>query len=208
MDKETLDHIFEPFFTTKGIGKGTGLGLASVYGIIKGHGGYVHCESSSGQGTTFSIFLPAIVHEDAAAGPSPLETLPEGGAETILVVDDVPDIKHLASEMLQRFGYTVLTAASGEEALRLHAGRKEPIDLTILDLGMPGIGGCRCLRKLLAFNPTAKILIASGYLGDDTVKKALESGAAGFIGKPYQLTELLERVRSILGAPAHPSGGA
>jgi PAS domain S-box-containing protein len=204
MDKETLDHIFEPFFTTKGIGKGTGLGLASVYGIIKGHGGYIHCESSSGQGTTFKIYLPAIGHEDAAAFPHSLETPPEGGAETILVVDDVPDIRWLASQTLQRFGYKVLTAASGEEALQLHTGRKEPIDLTILDLGMPGIGGNRCLKELLAINPLAKILIASGYLGDDTVKKNLDSGAAGFIGKPYQLTELLHRVRSILGERGHP----
>ena len=164
MDKETLDHIFEPFFTTKGIGKGTGLGLASVYGIIKGHGGYIHCESSSGQGTTFKIYLPAIGHEDATDWPHPLETPPEGGAETILVVDDVPDIRQLASQTLQRFGYKVLTAASGEEALRASCRPQEPIDLTILDLGMPGIGGNRCLQELLAFNPFAKILIASGYL--------------------------------------------
>ncbi len=202
MEKETLDHIFEPFFTTKGIGKGTGLGLASVYGIVKGHGGYIHCESSFGQGTTFKIFLPAFDHEDAEGVPGPLETPAKSGAETILVVDDVPDIRQLATQMLQRFGYTVLSAASGEEALQLYAGRKEPIDLTILDLGMPGIGGNRCLRELLAINPFAKILIASGYCADDTVKNALDSGAAGFIGKPYQIKELLIRVRSILGDPA------
>ncbi len=201
MDKETLSHIFEPFFTTKGIGKGTGLGLASVYGIVKGHGGYIHCESSSGQGTTFTIYLPAIGHEDADAFPHSLETPPEGGTETILVVDDVPDIRRLTSQTLQRFGYTVLTADSGEEALQIHAERKVPIDLTILDLGMPGIGGNRCLRELLAGNPSAKILIASGYCADDTVKKALEAGAAGFIGKPYQITELLTRVRGLLEEP-------
>jgi CheY-like chemotaxis protein len=148
--------------------------------------------------------LPAIGHEGAEADSQPSETSPEGGTEIILVVDDVPDIRQLASQMLQRFGYTVMTAASGEEALQLHAGRKEPIDLTILDLGMPGIGGNRCLKELLVFNPFAKILIASGYCGDDIVNKALESGAAGFIGKPYQLTELLSRVRSILGEPDHP----
>ena len=105
--------------------------------------------------------------------------------------------------MLQRSGYTVITASSGEEALELHAGRKESIDLTILDLGMPGIGGNRCLRELLVFNPLAKVLIASGYCADETVKKAMESGAGGFIGKPYQLTELLNRVRGILGKPDH-----
>jgi len=199
MDKETLDHIFEPFFTTKGIGKGTGLGLSSVYGIIKGHCGYIHCDSTSGRGTTFKIFLPAICHEDADVVPHLLEASPEGGLETILVVDDVPDIRRLAAQMLQHFGYTVLTADSGEEALEIHSSRKEPIDLTILDLGMPGIGGNRCLRELLAINPSAKILIASGYSADDTVKKTLETGAAGFISKPYQHTELLKRVRNILG---------
>jgi PAS domain S-box-containing protein len=202
MSKETLDHIYEPFFTTKGIGKGTGLGLASVYGIVKSHGGYINCESVSGKGTTFTIYLPAIETEDPDVVLSPSETPPNGGAETILVVDDVPDIRHLAMQMLQHFGYTVMTAASGEEAIELHLDRKSAIDLTILDLGMPGIGGSRCLQELLAINPFAKILIASGYCSDDTVKNALKSGAAGFIGKPYQLPDLLSRVRIILGRPA------
>jgi PAS domain S-box-containing protein len=201
MDKKTLDHIFEPFFSTKGVGKGTGLGLASVYGIVKCHGGYIYCESGVGKGTTFKIYLPAIDHQDSQPAPCLSETPPKGGVETILVVDDVPDIRMLATEMLERFGYTVKTAASGEEALQLHYDRKESIDLTILDLGMPGIGGSRCLRELLAFNPFAKVLIASGYSGDDTVKNAMESGATGFIGKPYQLKELLSRVQSILGGP-------
>lgn len=201
IDYKTLKHIYEPFFTTKGIGKGTGLGLASVYGIVKGHGGYIFCESSPGQGTVFKIFLPAICREEDAAASCPLETPLKGGTETILVVDDERDIRIMAAQILQRFGYTVLTAASGEEALQLHADRKEPIHLTILDLGMPGIGGNRCLRELLARNPFAKALIASGYCDDDTVKTAMASGAAGFIGKPYQLNELLNRVRIILGKP-------
>ena len=201
MDKKTLDHIFEPFFSTKGVGKGTGLGLASVYGIVKGHGGYVYCESGVGKGTTFKIYLPATDHQEPQPVSCPPEVPPKAGVETILVVDDVPDIRRLATEMLERFGYTVKTAASGEEALQLHYDRKESIDLTILDLGMPGIGGNRCLQELLAFNPFAKVLIASGYCGDDTVKNAMESGATGFIGKPYQLKELLSRVQSILGGP-------
>jgi PAS domain S-box-containing protein len=202
MDRKTLDHIYEPFFTTKGIGKGTGLGLASVYGIVKCHGGYIFCESSSGQGTVFKIFFPAIGREEDAEVSFPQETTLLGGVETILVVDDVLDIRMLAAQILQRFGYTVMTAASGEEALQLHSSGEKPIHLTILDLGMPGIGGNRCLRELLAINPFAKVLIASGYCDDDTVKKTLASGAAGFIGKPYQLDDLLNRVRSILGGAA------
>lgn len=201
MDRKTLNHIFEPFFSTKGVGKGTGLGLASVYGIVKGHGGFIYCESGIGKGTTFKIYLPATDHQEAQAVSCPQEVSHKVGVATILVVDDVPDIRMLATEMLERFGYTVKTAASGEEALQIHYDRKETIDLTILDLGMPGIGGSRCLRELLVFNPFAKVLIASGYCDDDTVRNAMESGATGFIGKPYQLKELLSRVQSILGGP-------
>ena len=200
MDKETLKHIFDPFFTTKGVGKGTGLGLASVYGIIKGHDGKIYCESTSGQGTTFSIYLPVSGDsENADTSRCSLKTQIECGAETILVVDDMPDIRLSASQMLEHAGYTVLTASSGEEALEIHAGRNTPIDLTILDLGMPGIGGNRCLRELLTSNPLAKILVASGYIEDDTPKKVMKSGASGFIGKPYQFTDLLTHVRIILG---------
>lgn len=197
IDKETVKHIFEPFFTTKGIGKGTGLGLSSVYGIVKSHGGNIECDSEPGKGTTFNIYLPAIESEDIA--PSvPFEKLPEGGTETVLITDDVTDIRFLASQMLMRFGYSVITASSGEEALQIHIHKKESIDLTILDLGMPGMGGYKCMKEILALNPSARILIASGYSADGMVIKAIESGAAGFIGKPYQLKELLMQVRSIL----------
>lgn len=199
MDKETLDHIFEPFFTTKGIGKGTGLGLASVYGIVKGHRGYIHCRSVVGRGTTFEIYLPAVLQESTDSHqPIACEAPLKGGAGTILIVDDVPDIRNLTSEFMKGYGYAVLTAASGEEALQIHAGCNKPIDLTILDLGMPGIGGSRCLQELLAMNPASKVLIASGYRSDDMVQTVLESGASGFIGKPYNFNELLSRVQDIL----------
>ncbi len=197
IDKETVKHIFEPFFTTKGIGKGTGLGLSSVYGIVKSHGGTIECDSEPGKGTTFSIYLPAIENDDIVPA-MPIEKLPEGGTETVLITDDVPDIRFLASQMLMRFGYSVITASSGEEALQIHNQKKGSIDLTILDLGMPGMGGYKCMKEILALNPSAKILIASGYSADGMVIKAIESGEAGFIGKPYQLKELLMRVRSIL----------
>lgn len=198
IDKETQKHIFEPFFTTKGIGKGTGLGLASVYGIVRGHRGAIQCDSAPGHGTAFRIYLPAIEQADAEVNEPNLEIQPDRGAEAILIVDDEADIRDLTSQMLQRFGYRVLTAKNGEEALYIHACRKHDISLTILDLGMPGMGGYRCLQELLAVKPSTRILIASGYYDDVSVKQALESGATGFIGKPYQLKEMLTRIRNIL----------
>jgi PAS domain S-box-containing protein len=200
IDPEAMNHIFEPFFTTKGIGKGTGLGLASVYGIVKGHGGYIQCHSEPGRGTTFRIFLPAVPAVNVGHAPIEPHITPKGGVETILVVDDEASIREMISHMLTRYGYKVMTAASGEEAIRCHTETMESIDLTILDLSMPGMGGYRCLQSLLEANPLVRVLLASGYSTDMSVAKALESGAAGFIGKPYRLTELVNRVRDILDA--------
>ena len=198
MDPETVKHIFEPFFTTKSIGRGTGLGLASVYGIVKSYGGHIQCHSEPDRGTTFRIYFPAVAAQNADTVPDATDIVTREGTETILVVDDEPDIRNLISQMLRRFGYTVIHASNGEEALRCHAERKESIALTILDLGMPGMGGFRCLQELLHVDAQARILIASGYSADVMVKKALKSGAVGFIGKPYQLTELMNRIRDIL----------
>ncbi|MGD9971537.1 MAG: GAF domain-containing protein [Desulfatirhabdiaceae bacterium] len=198
MDPETVHHIFEPFFTTKVVGKGTGLGLSSVYGIVVSHGGLIQCDSRSGRGTTFRIFFPAIETETAdilSAAPDKALT---GGTETILIVDDEADIRDLVSQMLGRYGYSVMAAASGEAALQRHAECDARIDLTILDLSMPGMGGFRCLQELLKMNSHAAILIASGYSVDAQITRSLESGAAGFIQKPYQMSELLNRVRDIL----------
>ena len=169
MDQAVVENIFEPFFTTKEIGKGTGLGLASVYGAVKSHGGYVTCDSEIGRGTTFRIFLPAIsrevVTETAEKAPKPLR----GGSETVLVVDDEKLIRDMASEALRRSGYGVLIAASGEEALEIYAGGRQ-IDLVIMDLGMPGMGGFKCLREITRIEPRAKVLIASGYSSNDQIR--------------------------------------
>ncbi len=198
MDKDIVEHIFEPFFTTKEFGKGTGLGLASVYGIVKSYGGYISCYSEVGQGTTFKIYLPAaqqlMITEDKDAAPA----LPRGGTETILLVDDEESIREFASAVLERFGYRVLTGASGEEALAVIGRAGGAIALIILDLGMPGMGGHKCLQEIRKDNPSAKVLIASGYSMNGQVKKSLETGAAGYIGKPYQITTLLRKVREIL----------
>ncbi len=199
MSPEIREKIFDPFFTTKETGKGTGLGLASVYGIVHGHGGRVFCESEPGRGTEFQVFLPAL------AGPATenVQEKPQSGdlsgCETVLVVDDESEIRAVTTELLERFGYQVIQAASGEEALAEHASRGAEIDLVILDLNMPGMGGRACMRQLLERDPEIKILIASGYATDTRdLESGGRAGAAGFIGKPYHSNELLTLVRSIL----------
>jgi PAS domain S-box-containing protein len=198
MDKQTIEHIFEPFFTTKEFGKGTGLGLASVYGIVKNHSGYIDCYSDVGYGTTFNIYLPALEQTETDAVSSKVARPPEGGTETILLVDDEEIIRDLASQVLGKFGYTVLAVSNGEKALELYSSRPDNIDMVIMDIGMPGMGGHRCFKELIQIDPKVKVLIASGYAIDGQVEKTLEDGAAGYVAKPYQVTDLLNRVRMIL----------
>jgi PAS domain S-box-containing protein len=198
MDPETMEHIFDPFFTTKALGKGTGLGLASVYGIVKSHGGHINCYSEKGLGTTFKIYLPtadptiAEPDDDLAAKPV------RGGTETILLVDDEEMVRNFGRKLLERFGYTVLTAASGEEALEIYTVRPRDLGLVIMDIGMPGMGGYKCFHEIMRHDPTARVLIATGYAAGGQVEQALAAGAAGYVGKPYQVAELLGKVREIL----------
>ena len=199
MDENTLKQVFNPFFTTKDIGKGTGLGMAVVYGIVKNHGGYITCNSSPGRGTVFTIYWPAAqTGETAPPRDEPLEDDVQCGDETIMVVDDEESIVEVAREVLTGCGYKVIYAASGEEALEIYEAQGRAIDLVLLDLGMPGIGGHKALVELLKSDPAAKILIVSGYSSTNQIKSTLEAGAAGFVGKPYKLNELLQKVREIL----------
>ena len=201
MDKGTLEHIFDPFYTTKEVGKGTGLGLAIVYGIIKSHEGYITCYSRPEEGTTFRIYLPTIEPEtvpvDVLIAPEP-EGLARGGNETILLVDDEEFIRELGVDVLGRVGYTVLTASNGENALELYRQERARIDLVILDLIMPGMGGNKCLEELLKIDPHTRVLIASGYSPDAPTKGALDTDAKGFVSKPYDTRQLLQLVREIL----------
>ena len=203
MEKEVLDHIFEPFFTTKQRDKGTGLGLATLYGIVKSHGGYIYCSSTPGQGTTFDIYFPALATEvqKDVAEPDDVTNLPRG-QETILLVDDEEIILDLGQELLESHGYSTLLATSGEEALQVYKAHHNHIDLVILDVSMPGIGGYKCLEGLIKINPQVKTLISSGYSADGKVKGALQTGASGFIGKPYMISEMLHKVREILDIPS------
>ena len=199
MDKETLAHIFEPFFTTKETGKGTGLGLAMVYGIVKNHGGHITCYSDPGHGTVFTLFFPILTREDKEPeeeGLKEIETL--GGSETILIVDDEEPLRTLGQNMLERYGYQTLTAESGEKAIEIYQKGKERIDAVILDLGMPGMGGQRCLQGLLKIDPEVKVIIASGYTNHDKINDIMESGAAAFISKPYHHLNMLNKLRKLL----------
>jgi PAS domain S-box-containing protein len=199
IEAETQQHIFEPFYTTKGIGKGTGLGLAMVYGIVKQHGGHITCSSKVGKGTTFKVYLPSLSTEIEEVAES-LAEMPPLGTETALVVDDEEFVRELGRRVLAKSGYTVLVASGCEDALGIYRSKQDEISIIILDLMMPGMGGKDCLKEILKINPEAKVLIASGYSGDETTKHCLESGAKGFVAKPYRAGVLLEQVRKTLDA--------
>jgi PAS domain S-box-containing protein len=202
MDKDTVQHIFDPFYTTKEVGKGTGLGLSTVYGIVKNHGGYTSCYSEPGHGTTFKIFLPSMDQQDLEeALPSTLEEKLPGGTETILLVDDEAALLDIGRIFLSDEGYQIITAGSGEEALKIFQGNEGHPDLVILDVGMPGMGGQQCLAKILQIDPSAKVIITSGYSRNNQLKRILEAGASGFVAKPFQRADLLLTVRQVLGLP-------
>jgi len=195
MDKETLEHLFEPFYTTKGVGKGTGLGLAMVYGIVKSHEGYILCDSEPGKGTTLKIYLP-VIEPEMGSEESKEEMGFRGGTETILLVDDEESIRNLGRQILTKLGYRVLTTSDGESALEVY--QKEKVHLVILDLIMPGMGGVKCLEEFLKINPKVKVVIASGYSVAEPTKEALEKGAKSFIQKPFAMRQMFKVVREAL----------
>lgn len=199
MDAETLEHIFDPFFTTKEVGQGTGLGLAMVYGIVKNHDGYIHCYSEPNRGTTFRAYLPiADIIEEASQKPA--DELIRGGSETVLIVDDEAPIRDYGEKVLTRHGYRTLTAQDGKKALEIYEAQRAKIDLVILDLIMPGMGGRQVLKEILSLNPAAKIIIASGYSLNSPPPPEEEphTGVRSFIHKPYEMRQLLRVVRQVL----------
>jgi PAS domain S-box-containing protein len=196
MDEETIGKIFEPFFTTKTLGHGTGLGLATVYGIIRNHGGAIFATSALNQGTSFTLFLPA---SDKKFSPE-IET-PQAvarGSETLLLVDDEPMIIEVGRQILAALGYNVLTAASGEEALEIFGRGHDRIDLLIIDMIMPQMSGGELFDKLKKIKPTVKVLLASGYSIEGEAREILERGCAGFIQKPFTMSELSVKLRKML----------
>jgi len=198
MSKETISHIFEPFFTTKEMGRGTGLGLASTYGIIKGHRGYIDVDSEEGKGTTFKLYLPG-TREKTEKSSEPKGKV-VGGKETILLVDDEVGVLKIAAKILRRLNYTVLEAGNGKEALKIYEKNKEQIDLVILDMIMPYMGGSETFDRIKGINPNAKVLLSSGYSVDGQAQDILNRGCNGFMQKPFTLANLSTKVTEILNS--------
>jgi len=198
MDESTKERIFDPFFTTKGMGRGgTGLGLATVYGIVKGHNGMIDVYSELGQGTTFNIYLPAS-DEEVVTEKTFVEDFVPGGAETVLLVDDEKTVIEVCKEMLESLGYTVYVAQNGEEAMTVYMEKRKQIDLVILDMIMPGISGGETFDRLRKINPEIQILLSSGYSIDGEAQQIIDRGCKGFLQKPFQLKILAQNVRKIL----------
>jgi two-component system cell cycle sensor histidine kinase/response regulator CckA len=197
-DDETKKRIFEPFFTTKEMGRGTGLGLASVYGIIKGHGGYINVHSRKDQGATFAVYLPASAKEVRHEKAEPVVETVAKGTGTILLIDDEEMIIKVGEELLQELGYNVIAARSGEEAVKLYNKNRDKIDLVVMDMIMPGMGGGETFDRLKAVNPDVKVLLSSGYSINGQASKILERGCDGFIQKPFNLNQLSEKIRGIV----------
>ncbi|UCE35513.1 MAG: response regulator [Deltaproteobacteria bacterium] len=196
MDNKTIERIFDPFFTTKGMSKGTGLGLASVYGIVKAHGGYIDVDSQKGHGTTFSIYLPASDIEGTKEKELVTEVLK--GKEGILLVDDEDVIIDVGHEILKTLGYEVHVARSGREAIDAYEANQDKIDMVILDMVMPDMGGGEAYDTLKRINPDIKVLLSSGYSLNGQAAEILRRGCDGFIQKPFNVTQLSQKLREIL----------
>jgi CheY-like chemotaxis protein len=196
MDKSTLDRIFDPFFTTKEMGRGTGLGLASAYGIIKNHLGFINVSSEQGEGTTFNIYLPA--SEKAVVDEKRLSEKVLKGKETVLLVDDEDMILDVGKAMLEKMGYIILTAKGGKEAIESYKQNQDKIGIVILDMIMPDIGGGEAYDKLKAINPQIKVLLSSGYSIDGHATEILKRGCNGFIQKPFNIIDLSKKLREVL----------
>jgi two-component system, cell cycle sensor histidine kinase and response regulator CckA len=199
MDEETLQRIFEPFFTTKQMGRGTGLGLASVYGIIKNHGGFIDVHSEKGKGASFDIFLPAIDGQNNLQNKEiePKDTITHG-VETILLVDDDEMVIDVSRQLLEKLGYTVLTADGGQEAIAIYQKHYNEISLVIIDMVMPDLNGGETYDELKNINPNIKVLLSSGYSIDGQAQDILDRGCNGFIQKPFNINKLSCKVRDVL----------
>ncbi len=197
MDKETVSHIFEPFFTTKEPGKGTGLGLAVVYGIVEQHGGRIICESKPSVGTIFKIYFPAVEEIQKEKYLEKKEP-PRGQGETILLVDDEANILEMASRLLDNANYKVITASNAKDAIELYEKHRDKIRLVLLDMIMPEMGGIRCLEVLRTMDPNVKVLIITGYTESGMTQELKDAGAGDFILKPFDTPQLLEKIRKII----------
>jgi CheY-like chemotaxis protein len=193
-----LDRVFEPFFTTKEVGSGTGLGLATVLGIIKSHGGFLTLASEAGQGPHFKVYLPAAQDTDVVAAVSEPDEPMHGSGELILIVDDEADVRRVTRAALVGNGYQVLTANNGAEAVALYASRLTDIHAVITDMSMPVMDGPATVRALLKLNPSVRLLAVSGLMERGKVEPLVRSGLVTFLGKPFSAPRLLTTLRDVL----------
>ncbi|MDX9745721.1 MAG: response regulator [Syntrophales bacterium] len=205
MDEKTRERIFEPFFTTKEMGRGTGLGLASVYGIVKGHQGFIEVDSAIHGGTTFRVYMPVSEHPISQTTAPASETVLRGDG-TILLIDDEEGILEIGKFMLEQMGYETLTSRTGEEALACYESHRDRIKLVLLDMIMPGMNGGKIYDRIKLINPGAKVLLISGYSLEGEAREILRRGCNGFIQKPFKIKELSRKIREITGPqPAPPT---
>jgi signal transduction histidine kinase len=201
MNPETVSRVFEPFFTTKEVGKGSGLGLSTVYGIVKQSGGYISIDSEVGRGTTFKIYLPRVDEEVGAMEVSPRPSALLPGRETVLVVEDDNQVRSVAAMVLEISGYDVLTAANGGEALLLCEQFKSKIDLLLTDMIMPGMGGQELSKRLLRLRPGTRVVYMSGYSENANIHHGVIEEGSDFIEKPFSPEVLTRRIREVLDTP-------
>jgi len=198
MAPSVLRHLFEPFFTTKEVGKGTGLGLCTVYGIVKQSDGHIDVTSAPGQGTTFRLFFPRADEPAKAASLAVSVAPPASSSETILLAEDDEGIRELVARVLRRAGYRVIVSSDGDEALALHAGREEHVHLLLVDVGLPGVAGPELAQQIAARSPRTKVLFTSAYLNPELDGCGVATSQARLLKKPFTSSELLWTVREVL----------
>jgi CheY-like chemotaxis protein len=197
MDAETQSRIFEPFFTTKELGSGTGLGLATVYGIVKQSGGFIWVYSEPGDGATFKIYLPLVAESPSKEDRAALPQIPRG-TETVLLLEDSPEVRVAVRESLKRYGYNVIEAASGHVAIDIATKHRGPIDLLLTDVVMPEMSGRAAAEKLATIRSEMKVLFMSGYTADAVVRHGVLSQGVAYLQKPFSPDALARRVREVL----------
>jgi signal transduction histidine kinase/ActR/RegA family two-component response regulator len=200
MDEATQKRIFEPFFTTKEMGRGTGLGLATVYGIIKGHNGVINVYSEKGHGTTFNIYLPA--SEKQLAQEKKPSSLLKKGSETILLVDDEPAVINVTGELLEALGYKVISTCSGVDAIEIYRSQNKEIDLIILDMIMPELSGSQTFDALKMIDHEVNVILSSGYSINGEAEEIMKKGCRAFIQKPFNLADISKKIREVLDKSA------
>src|SRR5712692_5903427 len=206
MDRETQARIFEPFFTTKELGKGTGLGLATVYGIVKQSGGYIWVYSELDKGTVFKVYLPRVEKFDQSVEQKESDVLFLQGSETILLAEDSASLREMTREYLGSIGYTVIEAVSGKEALQRAKDFDGPIHLLLTDVVMPEMSGPELAAQVGSLRPGTKVIFTSGYTDDAIARQGVLDPAAAFIQKPYRPRALARKIREVLGEPVAKGG--